>query len=150
MAARWKKIFSRKTDSPERRPSRRERRANDNDPTLRASLYDTAEPAALPETGQYPIKGNGSSPALTHRRNSSRGHRKHFSNSEMAPPVPSGPSGPSGQPSGARPMSSNAGGGLRMVQDDTNLSTDLSNLNLSDRDGKSHAIGPFVCMLTFS
>lgn len=126
MAARLKKIFSRKKDKPLHRDG--ESHATANGQLLRTSLYETATPAGPPETGAYPIKGNSG------RRSSTPSRRDRFSKSEMPqPPIPPRQLG------GPRPISSNAGGGVRMVQDDAALSNDLSNLNLNDGFGQSCA-----------
>ncbi|KAL8913802.1 MAG: hypothetical protein Q9171_001405 [Xanthocarpia ochracea] len=55
--------------SPEQTPPR-SRPAGDvnTDPTLRTSRYESTSSAGLPQTGQYPLKGNNSAVALQGRR----------------------------------------------------------------------------------
>ncbi|KAL8782516.1 MAG: hypothetical protein Q9213_005319 [Squamulea squamosa] len=68
-----KKLFHRKKNSapnsPEQTPPR-SRPATDvnSDPNLRTSRYESTSSAALPQTGQYPLKGNNSAVALSGRR----------------------------------------------------------------------------------
>ncbi|KAL8696150.1 MAG: hypothetical protein Q9224_002946 [Gallowayella concinna] len=68
-----KKLFHRKKNSapssPEQTPPH-SRLPGDvtNDPTLRTSRYESTTSAGLPQTGQYPLKGNNSSVALQGRR----------------------------------------------------------------------------------
>ncbi|KAI9875048.1 MAG: hypothetical protein M1830_008986 [Pleopsidium flavum] len=127
MAARFKKIFSRKKDKPQQRDE--ESHATGNDLTIRTSLYESATPAGPPKTGAYPIKGNANTPPLAGRRNSTHNHKNHSDTSNMPPPPI-----PQSQLGGPRPISSNAGGGVRMVQDDAAFTNDLSNLSLNDRN----------------
>ena len=76
-----KKLFHRKKtstpSSPDQTPPRT-RTAGDlnGDPALRTSRYESTSSAALPQTGQYPLKGNNSAVALPGRRSEtySRGH----------------------------------------------------------------------------
>ncbi|KAL8997426.1 MAG: hypothetical protein Q9169_003289 [Polycauliona sp. 2 TL-2023] len=92
---RMKKLFHRKNkstpSSPDQTPPRsRSRPAGDvsGDPSLRTSRYESTASAGLPQTGQYPLKGNNSAVALHGRRSDtySRGH----TNGEVEPvPRPS-------------------------------------------------------------
>lgn len=67
-----KKLFHRKSkstpSSPEQTPprSRPAEDANGN-PTFRTSRYESTSPAGMPQTGQYPLKGNNSAVALQGR-----------------------------------------------------------------------------------
>ncbi|KAL8953375.1 MAG: hypothetical protein Q9222_000752 [Ikaeria aurantiellina] len=68
-----KKLFHRKKasapSSPEQTPPRNRHPDSVNtDPNLRTSRYETTSSAGLPQTGQYPLKGNNSSVALQGRR----------------------------------------------------------------------------------
>ncbi|KAL8769980.1 MAG: hypothetical protein Q9209_004227 [Squamulea sp. 1 TL-2023] len=68
-----KKLFHRKKNSapssPEQTPPRsRPARDVDSDPSLRTSRYESTSSAAMPHTGQYPLKGNNSALALSGRR----------------------------------------------------------------------------------
>ena len=144
MASRLKKFFSRKKNQPnqpnqlhDNEDSSRVGNQTDSS-TLRTSLYETAPAAAAPETGSYPIKGDHTSPALAGRRGSSRSRRYH-SNSKIDMPLP--PMPPSQQQTGFRPTSMNPSannGGVRMVQDGSDMSDNFSNLRLNDRTGGSH------------
>ncbi|KAL9593542.1 MAG: hypothetical protein Q9179_005831 [Wetmoreana sp. 5 TL-2023] len=68
-----KKLFHRKKNSapssPEQTPPRLRNADNVNtDPSIRTSRYESTASAGLPQTGQYPLKGNNSSVALQGRR----------------------------------------------------------------------------------
>ncbi|KAL8709948.1 MAG: hypothetical protein Q9220_005398 [cf. Caloplaca sp. 1 TL-2023] len=68
-----KKLFHRKKasapSSPEQTPPRKRQPESVNtDPNLRTSRYETTSSAGMPQTGQYPMKGNNSSVALQGRR----------------------------------------------------------------------------------
>ncbi|KAI4205431.1 MAG: hypothetical protein LQ350_000474 [Teloschistes chrysophthalmus] len=68
-----KKLFHRKKNSapssPEQTPPRtRNPDTINTDPNIRTSRYESTAPAKLPQTGQYPLKGNSSSTALQARR----------------------------------------------------------------------------------
>lgn len=148
MASRLKKIFSRKKDKPHHDNADTSRADNTDDrPTFRTSLYHTAPAATAPETGGYPIKGDHNTPALAGRRGSSRS-RRYNPNSKTDMPLP--PMPPSQQQTGVRhtPMNPSANtGGLRMVQDESNLSDNLSNLRLHEPTGQYQmclwAVGSF-------
>lgn len=73
MASRMKKLFHRKKDSDAEQPAQRTREPNTNkrDPALRTSLYESTKPGELPQTGDYPVKGNDSSVILQQGRKSS-------------------------------------------------------------------------------
>ena len=68
-----KKLFHRKKDSDAEQPAEHTRAPNtDNrDPALRTSLYQSTKPGELPQTGDYPVKGNDSSVILQQGRKSS-------------------------------------------------------------------------------
>lgn len=92
-----KKLFHRKKtsapSSPDQTPVRSRPTGDVNhDPTLRTSRYESTTSAGLPQTGQYPLKGNNSSVALQGRRSEtySRGQA-------------SGPVEPSPRPSTSNP-----------------------------------------------
>lgn len=68
-----KKLFHRKKasapSSPEQTPVRNGPTGNtDTDTGLRTSRYESTIPANLPQTGQFPLKGNGSSISIHGRR----------------------------------------------------------------------------------
>ncbi|KAL8906465.1 MAG: hypothetical protein Q9207_002003 [Kuettlingeria erythrocarpa] len=68
-----KKLFHRKKNSapssPEQTPSRSRRPSNANaNPSFRTSRYESTTPADLPQTGQFPLKGNSSSVSFHGRR----------------------------------------------------------------------------------
>ena len=68
-----KKLFHRKKNSapssPEQRPSASRQTQNVNaDSGLRTSRYESTAPAGLPQTGQFPLKGNSSSVSFQGRR----------------------------------------------------------------------------------
>ena len=101
MASRMKKMFHRKKDEEpdHRRAGGRDHRSND--PGVRTSLYDSTTAAQLPQTGDYPIRGNDSSVILQagrkssirsmrSRRSSSRGSQTQYDsarrNPRMSPP----------------------------------------------------------------
>lgn len=73
MASRMKKLFHRKKDSNAEQPSQRTRAPSTDrsDPALRTSLYELTQPGELPQTGDYPVKGNDSSVILQQGRKSS-------------------------------------------------------------------------------
>lgn len=73
MASRMKKLFHRKKDSDAEQPAERTRAPNTDrsDPALRTSLYQSTKPGELPQTGEYPVKGNDSSVILHQGRKSS-------------------------------------------------------------------------------
>lgn len=73
MASRMKKLFHRKKDSNAEQPAERTRVPNTDrsDPALRTSLYESTKPGELPQTGDYPVKGNDSSVILQQGRKSS-------------------------------------------------------------------------------
>ena len=61
MASRMKKIFHRKSQNLQQEPLQGGNRPIEgpSDPTLRATPYDSTAPGGLPETGVYPIRGDG-------------------------------------------------------------------------------------------
>lgn len=73
MASRMKKLFHRKKEDSDAKPIERTRPLNTDkrDPALRTSLYDSTLPGELPQTGEYPVKGNDSSVILQQGRRSS-------------------------------------------------------------------------------
>ena len=73
MASRMKKLFHRMKDSDAELPRQRTRAhmADRSDPALRSSRYESTEPGELPQTGDYPVKGNDSSLILQQGRKSS-------------------------------------------------------------------------------
>ena len=68
-----KKMFHRKKhdDAEEPQPRTRAPENTRTDPAVRSSLYEDASPAAPPQTGDTPIRGNDSSVALQQGRKSS-------------------------------------------------------------------------------
>lgn len=69
-----KKLFHRKKeDSDAEQPVERTRAPSSDkrDPALRTSLYESTRPGELPQTGEYPVKGNDSSVILQQGRKSS-------------------------------------------------------------------------------
>lgn len=88
MASRVKKLFHRgKEDDGEQPPApthTRNPNSTRSDPALRTSLYESTMPGDLPQTGDYPVKGNDSSVALQHgRKSSSRSRRNSSSHHNM-------------------------------------------------------------------
>ncbi len=73
MASRVKNMFHRKKDedAEEPRPRPRAPVVGNGDPAVRTSLYESTTAAGLPQTGDYPIKGNDSSVMLQAGRKSS-------------------------------------------------------------------------------
>ncbi len=73
MASRVKKMFHRKKDEDTDEPPQRTHApaTASSDPAIRTSLYESTTPAGLPQTGDYPIKGNDSSVILQAGRKSS-------------------------------------------------------------------------------
>ena len=73
MASRMKKMLHRKKhdDAEEPQPRTRAPVNNRTDPAVRSSLYEDASPAAPPQTGETPIRGNDSSVVLQQGRKSS-------------------------------------------------------------------------------
>ena len=65
MASRVKKMFHRKKDDEPEYPQQSSRgHGAQADPSVRTSLYESTTAAALPHTGDYPIRGNDSSVIL--------------------------------------------------------------------------------------
>ena len=66
MASRMKKIFHHKSQNLQPEPSDggNEPIEGPSDSVIRATPYDATAPRGLPETGTYPIKGDGSSTAM--------------------------------------------------------------------------------------
>ena len=74
MASRVKKLFHRKKDVDAEGPSQHAQApltSGRSDPALRSSRYESTHPAALPLSGDYPVKGNESSIILQQGRRSS-------------------------------------------------------------------------------
>ena len=73
MTSRMKKLFHRNKDSDAEQPPQRTQapRSDRSDPALRSSRYESTEPGELPQTGDYPVKGNDSSVVLQQGRKSS-------------------------------------------------------------------------------
>ena len=93
MASRVKKIFHRKRDEDAEQPRYRthDTIAARDDPALRTSLYESTTAAGLPQTGDYPLKGNDSSIMLQHGRKSSvrsRGSSAGHQNAPYRSPTP--------------------------------------------------------------
>lgn len=84
MASRIKKIFHRnKDDGPEETAQRTRAPASaSSDPAIRTSLYESTAAGGLPQTGDYPIKGNDSTVLLqAARKTSTRSMRSRRSSS---------------------------------------------------------------------
>lgn len=118
MASRMKKIFNRKKDDDTEKPQQHLRAPAPagSDPAIRTSLYESTTAAGLPQTGDYPIKGNDSSVVLQagrkssvrsmrSRRSSSRGSQY---NTPYQAPAPSQHDGPRKTPRMSPPPPSNA------------------------------------------
>lgn len=73
-----KKLFHRKKasapSSPEQTPPRNRTGNTDTDTGLRTSRYESTTPASLPQTGQFPLKGNNSSISVHGRRSDTYSH----------------------------------------------------------------------------
>lgn len=85
-----KKLFHRKKNSapssPEQTPSRSRRPSNTNaNPSFRTSRYESTAPADLPETGQFPLKGNSSSVSVHGRRSETYNRGQDPGSIESAP-----------------------------------------------------------------
>ncbi|KAL2039811.1 hypothetical protein N7G274_007211 [Stereocaulon virgatum] len=72
MASRMKKMFHRKKhdDAEEPQPRTRAPENTRTDPAVRSSLYEDASPAAPPQTGDTPMRGNDSFTVLQQGHNS--------------------------------------------------------------------------------
>ena len=70
MATRMKKMFHRKKNDDAEEPQVRTRAPNNarTDPAIRTSLYEDTSPAAPPQTGDIPLRGNDSSVILQQGR----------------------------------------------------------------------------------
>ena len=86
MASRMKKLFHRSKDSDaEQTPQRSQApRSDRNDPALRSSRYESTKPGELPQTGDYPVKGNDSSVVLQQGRKSSTSRSRRNSGTSHA------------------------------------------------------------------
>ena len=73
MASRVKKLFHRRKNSDaDQTPQRTRAPMTDrSDPALRSSRYESTESGALPQTGDYPVKGNDDSLIFQQGRKSS-------------------------------------------------------------------------------
>ena len=80
MTSRVKKLFHRKDHDGEEPNQQTRRPANGrSEPAIRTSLYDSTTSGGLPQTGDYPIKGNDSSVILQSGRKSSVRSRRSSS-----------------------------------------------------------------------
>ena len=74
MTSRMKKLFHRRKDSDAEQPLQHTRAplmSDRSDSALRSSRYESTEQGDLPQTGDYPVKGNDSSVILQQGRKSS-------------------------------------------------------------------------------
>ena len=88
MATRIKKLFHRRRDSDaEGSPQRTRATMSDrSDPGLPSSRYESTKPGELPQTGDYPVKGNDNSVILQQGRKSSVSRsRRNSSTSHNVP-----------------------------------------------------------------
>ncbi|KAL8668711.1 MAG: hypothetical protein Q9168_006669 [Polycauliona sp. 1 TL-2023] len=86
-----KKLFHRKNkstpSSPEQTPPRTRPAGEVNgDPSLRTSRYESTSSAGLPQTGQYPLKGNNSAVNLKGRRSDTYSRGQATGAVEPSPP----------------------------------------------------------------
>ncbi|KAL9124795.1 MAG: hypothetical protein Q9217_005914 [Psora testacea] len=90
MASRVKRMLHRRKDDEYTSPSHVRAPTNARSvPALRTSLYDVTEPGGLPQTGDYPIKGNDSSVILQqHGRKSSLRSRRSSGSQHNISPTP--------------------------------------------------------------
>ena len=89
MASRMKKMFHRKKDDDLEEPQPRARAPTKaaSNPAMRTSLYDSTTAGHMPQSGDYPIKGNDSSTVLQNGRKSSiRSLRSRRSSSRGSQP----------------------------------------------------------------
>jgi len=149
MASRMKKIFHRKKDDDGiEKPtvSSRPPSSARSDPVIRTSLYEDAMAGTVPQTGDYPVKGNDSSVllqqqgressvrSLRSRRNSGGQH----TNLAHQSPVPT-PYDNHGNTARTPPPPSNTmgSGSYDPYQQDSGLAQDFSGLNLGGGQGRS-------------
>ena len=157
MASRLKKILHRKSQNfqPDTSHGSTGPVGAPNDPTLRATPYDATAPASLPETGAYPIKGDGSSTARQENVSSSytTGHQGARNDLPYPAPTSNQPSMLGGSPYSNtiprkdRPLSGSyttsqsnvmpaRDRGGRELPSETALSQDLLRLNFGDGNGQ--------------
>ena len=157
MASRLKKILHRKSQNlqPDTIHGSTGAVGGSNDPALHATPYDATAPAGLPETGAYPIRGDGSSTARHEDVPSSynRGHQSARNDLPYSASTSNQFSTVVGNPySNAAPRTnrvlsgsyntahSNAmptkNRGERDLPSETILSQDLSRLSFADGDGR--------------
>ena len=86
MTTRMKKLFHRRRDSEESPQRTRARISDWSDPGLPSSRYESTERGELPQTGDYPVKGNDNSVILQQGRKSSVSRsRRNSSTSHNVP-----------------------------------------------------------------
>ena len=137
-----KKLFHRRRDSEESPQRTRVTMSDRSDPGLPASRYESTEPGELPQTGDYPVKGNDNSVILQQgressvsrsRRNSGNPHNVPYQSTtpnqyeavKHTPPITSSPmvagSNNSYQQSPAMPMAGPEGRRRNLPQDFSGL-----------------------------
>ena len=87
MASKVKRMFHRRKDDPNSPSHDRVPNTARSEPALRTSLYETAVSGGLPQTGEYPMKGNDSSVVLQQqgRKSSMRSQRSLGSRHNRSP-----------------------------------------------------------------
>lgn len=86
MASRMKRIFHRKKDGDASPTGQRDSYSSSSETALRTSRYDTTVAGGRPQTGDYPIRGNDESLALTQqgRKSSVRSRRSSGSQNRLS------------------------------------------------------------------
>ena len=154
MASRVKKMFHRKKDENTQQPRERTPNPTASESALRASLYESTTSGGLPQTGDYPIKGNDSSVMLQQgRRSSVRSSGSHHNapyqsttptqydaarkTPRLTPPPDLNATDPAYNPYQQIPaMPMGAHEERRKRWSRTALSQDFSGLNLDDEEGQ--------------
>ncbi len=84
-----KKLFHRKKRSdPDASPSQSSPYSGRSEPGLRTSLYDTTTASGLPQTGDYPIRGNDTPNVLRKKPPSRRSSIRSWRSTSSQQPVP--------------------------------------------------------------
>lgn len=142
MTSRMKKMFHRKKDDEVEkstvgsRPSHSAR----GDPAMRTSLYEDTMAGTVPQTGDYPVKGNDSSVVLQQqgRKSSLRSLRsRRNSGSQHQAPSPTQYENPRKTPRMTPPPSSNSigPGSHDPYERDAGLTQSFSGLNFGSGQG---------------
>lgn len=149
-----KKMFHRKKDDEVQKSTVGSRPSNNvrSDPAIRSSLYEDTLAGTVPQTGDYPVKGNDPSVVLQQqgRKSSLRSLRsRRNSGSQHQPPVPAQYENPKTAPRMAPPPSSRAvvPGSYDPYQQDSGLAQNFSGLNIGSGQGQSQSQGKIAVKL---